>query len=59
MQERSYKQGRIHLPGEPLVRAVVIEALGLKLYNTAAKPEANIIYLVRRGCGLKPNLGVE
>lgn len=47
MQERSYKQGRIHLPGEPLVRAVVIEALGLKLYNTAAKPEANIIYLVR------------
>lgn len=51
MQKRSYKQGRIHLPGEPLVRAVVIEALRLKLYNTAAAPGANIIYLVRGDAG--------
>lgn len=47
MQKRRYRQGRICLPGEPLVRVVVIEALGVKLYNTAAAPEANIIYLVQ------------
>lgn len=47
MQKRRYRQGTIHLPEKPLVRVVVVTALGLKLYNTAAAPEANIIYLVQ------------